>query len=184
MAIGVRVGYLGLLSISVFLGTMMTGCSGYPRLLNFPLDGGGRGLNSLATELTPQIASEYITFVSDRNGSQDVYLYDAKNRRLVNLPGLNALNEVASHPSVTADGRYLVFTGNTAGKSGIYLYDRQTQQKRNLTANIQGEVRNPTISADGNLIAFEVAINGQWDILISDRFGKILDLPGIPIPSL
>jgi Tol biopolymer transport system component len=182
MGIGGGRGYLWLWIVNTCASTLIGGCSGYPRLLNFPLDGGGRGLNSLATELTPQMASEYITFVSDRNGSQDVYLYDAKNRRLLNLPGLNALNETASHPSVSEDGRYLVFAGSTQGRTGIYIYDRQTQQKRNLTASIQGEVRNPTISADGNLIAFEVAINGQWDIMLCDRFGKILDLPGTPTP--
>jgi Tol biopolymer transport system component len=180
MVMGSRCPYLWLLVLNTFVSTLITGCSGYPRVLNFPFDSGGRGLNSLATEFSPQIAAEYITFVSDRNGSQDVYLYDAKNRRLINLPGLNALNEIASHPSVSEDGRYLVFAGSSQGKIGIYLYDRQTQQKRNLTANIGAEVRNPSISADGRLIAFEVASVGQWDILVCDRFGKILDLPGIP----
>ncbi|MGL5878803.1 MAG: TolB family protein, partial [Xenococcaceae cyanobacterium] len=140
----------------------------------------GRGLNSPASELTPQIAASYITFVSDRNGSQDVYLFDARNRSLVDLPGLNALDEIASEPSVSEDGRYIVFILSRQGKSTVAIYDRSTQQKRNLTPNIQAQVRHPTISADGSLISFEVADRGQWDILVYRRSGEPLDLPGTP----
>ena len=166
-----RFGWISVLAIT----SLLSSCTSYPRLLNFPFDPGGRSLNSLASELTPQIASQYIVFVSDRNGSQDVYLYDAKNRRLIDLPGINSLNEIASHPSISEDGRYIVFTASRQGRSGIYLYDRETQQKRNLTANIQAEVRNPTISADGSAIAFEVATDGQWDIWVYDRSGRPLE---------
>lgn len=166
-----RFGWISVLAIT----SLLSSCTSYPRLLNFPFDPGGRSLNSLASELTPQIASQYIVFVSDRNGSQDVYLYDAKNRRLIDLPGINSLNEIASHPSISEDGRYIVFRTSRQGRSRIYLYDRETQQKRNLTANIQAEVRNPTISADGSAIAFEVATDGQWDIWVYDRSGRPLE---------
>jgi Tol biopolymer transport system component len=145
----------------VFLG----GCVGYPRVLNFPFDSVGRSLNSNASELSPSISGEYLTFVSDRNGSQDVYLFDLKNRRLINLPGLNAFNEIASSPSVSEDGLIIVFASSIEGKTRIYLYNRETQQKRSLTENVRGEVRNPTISADGSTVAFEVAEDGQWDLL-------------------
>ena len=158
----------------------LSGCAGYPRFLRFAFDAGGRGLNSRSSELTPQVASPYITFVSDRNGSQDVYLFDAQARRLINLPGLNSLDEIASHPAVTEDGRYLVFAVSRQGKTDIYLYDRQTQQKRNLTNHLAAEVRKPTISADGSIIAFEVAKNGQWDITVYNRLGKPLVIPGNP----
>ena len=166
-----RFGWISILAIT----SLLSSCTSYPRLLNFPFDPGGRSLNSRASELTPEIASQYIVFVSDRNGSQDVYLYDAKNRRLIDLPGINSLNEIASHPSISEDGRYIVFRTSRQGRSRIYLYDRETQQKRNLTANIQAEVRNPTISADGSAIAFEVATDGQWDIWVYDRSGRPLE---------
>jgi Tol biopolymer transport system component len=156
------------------LSSFVGGCTGYPRLLNFPLDAGGRSLNSRASELTPQVSSLYIVFVSDRNGSQDVYLFDAQKRVLIDLPGLNSLDEVASHPSISEDGRYIVFASSRQGRSNIYLYDRQTQQKRNLTENLAAEVRNPTINAQGTQIAFEVAKNGQWDILLYDLSGNAI----------
>lgn len=163
--------HLILISIAV-LSSFLGGCTGYPRFLNFPLDSGGRSLNSRSSELTPQVTSTYIVFVSDRNGSQDIYLFDAQKRQLIPLPGLNSLDEVASHPSISEDGRYLVFASSRQGKSNIYLYDRQTEQKRMLTNNLQAEVRNPTISADGTRIAFEIAKDGQWDIMIYDASGN------------
>lgn len=161
--------------LGVWLWAALTGCTGYPRLMNFPFDRGGRGLNSPASELTPQIASQYIVFVSDRNGSQDIYLFDAQARRLIDLPGLNSLDQVAADPSVSADGRYIVFLSSQGGKSNIYLYDREIQQKRNLTDNLTAEVRNPMISADGTKIVFEVAFQGQWDIRIYNRLGQQID---------
>ncbi|MGK7883352.1 MAG: TolB family protein, partial [Crocosphaera sp.] len=130
---------------------------------------------SRSSDLEPQVTSTYIVFISDRNGSQDVYLFDAQQRQLISLPGLNALDEVASHPSISEDGHYLVFASSRQGKSNIYIYDRETEQKRNLTTNLQAEVRNPIINADGTQIAFEVAKDGQWDIMIYDLFGNPLE---------
>jgi Tol biopolymer transport system component len=158
------------------LGLILSSC-GYPRIMRFPFDNGGKGLNTPASEYNPQIVANYIVFVSDRNGSQDVYLYDAKNLKYIETPGLNALDEIANHPAVSEDGRYIVFEASRQGRSNIYLYDLQTQQKRNLTADIQGQVRNPTMSADGNIIAFESAVDGQWDINVYNRAGKPIDLP-------
>ncbi|WP_099240225.1 TolB family protein [Synechococcus sp. BDU 130192] len=158
------------------LGLLLQSCVGYPRIVNFPVDPGGRSLNSRALEFDPAIAEPYLVFASDRNGSQDIYLFDTSTRQTILLPGLNALNEIASHPAVSEDGRYIVFAVNRRGESDIYLYDREFEQKRNLTDNLNQEVRNPTISADGSKIAFEAAENGQWDILVYDRNGRQLDV--------
>ncbi len=164
------------LSVVVTLVGLLTGCSSV-RLLDFPFDPGGRSLNSLGSELTPEIAGQYIVFISDRRGSQDVYLYDATTRTLIDLPGLNSLDAIASHPSVTEDGNVIAFAATRRGRSGIYLYNRETRQLRNLTETLQAEVRNPSISADGSRIAFESSENGRWSIRVYDRSGKPLDLP-------
>ncbi len=164
-----------LLSVVITLAGSLTSCSSSARLLNFPFDRAGRSLNSPASDLSPQVSGRYIVFVSDRRGSQDIYLYDANERRLIELPGLNSLDAIASHPSVSQDGRTIVFAATREGRSGIYLYNRDTNQLRNLTETLQAEVRNPTISADGSKIAFESSENGQWDIVIYDRSGKRLD---------
>lgn len=168
--------FLFVLVAAVFVG-LLTGCTSGVRLLDFPFDPGGRSLNSPASELTPHVVGRYIVFVSDRRGSQDVYLYDANTRSLIDLPGLNSLDAIASHPAVSEDGNTIVFAATRRGRSGIYLYNRQTLQLRNLTENLQAEVRNPTISADGSTIAFESSENGRWGIVVYDRSGKPLNLP-------
>lgn len=156
----------------------LNSCSNYPRLLSFPFSDNNRSFNSRSSELNPFISGQYITFISDRNGSQDVFLFDAKNRRLIDVPGLNSLEEIASNPSISEDGRYLVFTAVTQGKSGIFLYDRTTQQKRPLITQIRNEIRNPMISSNGERITFEIANNGQWDVVVTDIRGNVLNIPG------
>lgn len=158
---------------------LLSSCANY-RVLIYPFDPGGRSLNSPASELTPQVASRYIVFASDRFGRQDVYLFDTVTESLIDLPGLNTLDAIASEPAISENGRYIVFTANRQGRLGIFLYDRETRQLRNLTANLQAEVRHPTISADGSKIAFESSANGQWDILVYDRSGQPLSVPTEP----
>lgn len=161
------------------LAALLGGCAG-PRLLTFPFDPGGRSLNSPFEETTPRISGRYVVFTSDRRGSQDIYLFDIQEQRLVDLPGLNSIDRVASSPAISANGRFIVFSGSREGRSGIYLYDRELRQLRNLTENLRAEVRNPTINADGNLIAFESGANGQWDLLIYNRSGEPLNIPTEP----
>jgi len=163
--------------ILLFLASWLTSCGSSARVLNFPFDAAGRGLNSTASELTPHLSKRYIVFVSDRRNSQDIYLYDATERRLIDLPGLNSLDAIASHPGISEDGKTIVFAASRQGRSDIYLYNRETFQLRNFTKNLAAEVRNPTISADGSRIAFESSENGQWDIVVYNRSGKPIDLP-------
>ncbi|MEM1391982.1 MAG: Tol biopolymer transporter periplasmic protein [Cyanobacteria bacterium P01_H01_bin.150] len=169
-----------LISICLFTSfSLLSACSSQ-RILSFPFDNSGRSFNSGASELNPQISNRYIVYTSDRRGSQDVYLFDRVTRNLSNLPRLNSFDAIASHPSVSQDARYIVFAASRSGRSNIFLYDKETRQSRNLTGNLQAEVRNPTISADGSRIAFECTLNGQWDILVYDRFGRRLNIPQEP----
>jgi Tol biopolymer transport system component len=164
---------------AIVLATVLSGCGSYPRLLNFPFDRSGRSLNSGASELSPHIAARYIVFASDRNGSQDIYIFDADKRQLIQLPGLNSLDAIASEPAISEDGRYVVYTLTRQGRSNIHLYDRDTEIDRNLSRDVAAEVRRPTISSEGDRIAYEVEVNGQWDIRVCDRNGNPLDLPGM-----
>ena len=154
------------------LASLLSGCG--PTLVGFPFDPGGRSLNSPFGEMQPRTTGRYIVFASDRRGSQDIYLYDTTNQSLVELPGLNSIDTVASSPAISQDGRYIVFTASQEGRANILLYDRTTRQLRNLTENLRATVRNPTISADGNTIAFESSAKGQWDILLYNRDGQPL----------
>ncbi len=165
------------LTLYLSLMTALSSCAAYPRLVNNPVDPGGRGLNSLAADLSPSISGRYIVFVSEREQRQDIYLYDRESQRTIALPGLNSLDTIAESPGVSADGRYIVFAGNRRGRSGIFIYDRETRQLRDLTENLDATVRNPSISANGSTVAFEANLNGQWDILVYNRNGQPFDLP-------
>jgi len=163
--------------VAIALLGLLSGCSS-SQLLNLPLDAAGDSLNSPYAETEPQfVGGQYLVFISDRNGSQDVFLYDLKARRLVDLPNLNTADSVASHPRLSSDGRYIVFASNRQGESDIYLYDREMQVLKNLTANLEAEVRYPTISGDGERITFEANGRGQWDIVVCDRTGQPLTFP-------
>ncbi|MEM9923781.1 MAG: Tol biopolymer transporter periplasmic protein [Cyanobacteria bacterium P01_D01_bin.50] len=166
----------GSILICLFASLGLLSACGSPRILSYPFEPGGRSINSGASELNPHISNRYIVYTSDRRGSQDVYMFDRMTRNLINLPGLNSFDAIANHPSVSQDGRYIVFAASRQGRSDIFLFDKETSQSRNLTRNLQAEVRNPTISADGNRIAFEYTFNGQWDVLVYDRFGRRLNI--------
>jgi len=73
------------------------------RLLSYPFDPGD-GCSS-ASDLTPQITGGTLFFTSERFGSQDVYLFDAVNRSLIELPGLNSFDAIMSDPDVSENGR-------------------------------------------------------------------------------
>jgi len=163
----------------VLLGPLLASCGGYPQVVKLPFSQQGDGVNTAASEFHPEMNDRYVAFVSDRNGSQDIYLYDQRDRELISLPGLNALDEMAFDPTVSEDGRFIVFTKTSQGQSDIYLYNRETRSLRNLTGNLSAQVRHPTISADGSTIAFEANPDGNWDILVYNRSGRPLDLPGM-----
>lgn len=157
----------------------VAGCGGGYRVVGTPFDANGRSLNSLYAEQQPHLAGDFVAFVSDRRGSKDVYLFNLRERRLIELPDLNRLDTLVSNPAVSQDGRYIAFVASRDGQQDIYIYDQTTRQARNLTDNLTAEVRRPSISADGSKIAFEAAIEGQWDILLYDRSGQpvLLDQP-------
>lgn len=129
------------------------------------------GLNSIFPDGEPAFSGDgrYLVFSSARSGSQDIFLYDTQERRLVDLPGLNSSDVATTSPDISADGRYIVYVSNALGKSEIFLYDRQTRNVQNISSRVAGDVRNPTISGDGRFIAFESNGQGQWHIEIFDR---------------
>ncbi|EAW35876.1 hypothetical protein [Lyngbya sp. PCC 8106] len=171
---------LHFIGIVLIAGLLLTSCVGSPRLIKYPVDTHEMSLNSPAAEFDAQITDRYIVFASDRRGRQDIYLYDRQEQALIDLPGLNRLDMIASAPLISREGQYIAFQGTRGKQSDIYLYNRETRQLRNLTQNLQAEVRNPTMSGEGGMIAFESSVNGQWDILVYNRYGQPLNLPLIP----
>ncbi len=129
------------------------------------------GLNTLMSENSPSLSGDgrLLVFTSNREGSENIYLYDLEIRRFIDLPRLNRDDWAMASPTISANGRFIVFLSNALGRSDVFLYDRETQQVENISNRLPGDVRNPTVSADGRFIAFESNGAGQWDIEIYDR---------------
>lgn len=150
------------------LGLLLSGCH-HPLLITPQIPTGG--INSQSPEEYPAYSSDgrYLAFVSDRKGHRDIYLYDLQQRRLVELPNLNRRDSRQDQPALSQDGRYIAYVSTERGKADIMVYDRLKQRSELLSANIRGEVREPTITGDGRKVAFQTSQLGQWNIAIIER---------------
>ncbi len=155
-------------AVLILIISLITGCSKAvfynPEILT-------GGLNSLTADEYPSYSADgqYLAFASDRNGVRNIYLFDVSQRKLVPLPNLNRNDSSQDQPSLSQDGRYLAYISTERGKTDVLVYDRQKQKSELLTANIRGSVRHPTITGDGQKIAFESLQMGQWHIVIIER---------------
>lgn len=144
------------------------------------------GLNSRYTDEQPALSGNgrFIAFVSNRNGSRSLLLFDLQRQRFIDLPHLNRRDAIAEQPSLSYTGRYLVYLASDYARPEVELYDRVTGRVQILTQGFRGWVRSPHVSPDGRFVAFESGRRGQWDVEIFDRGSRVeLDLPdGRPIP--
>jgi Tol biopolymer transport system component len=132
---------------------------------------GSSELNSHYNDEQPALSGDgrFLAFVSNRNNSRDILLYDLRQQQFVNLPRLNRPDAIAESPSLSYTGRYIVYVASDRARPEIELYDRATQQVQVLSAGYRGWVRNPSISPDGRYVVFETGVRGQWDIEVLDR---------------
>lgn len=169
------------LSLFLSIAGLLVSCSPGDRLIGSP------ALNSRYTDEQPTLSGNgrFLGFVSNRNGSRNVLVYDLQQQQLIPLPRLNRRETIAESPSLSYTGRYIVYVASDQGKPIIVLYDRATQQSQAVSQWYLGWVRNPSISPDGRYIVFESSSRGQWDIEVLDRGPNIeLDIPdSVPVTS-
>ncbi len=134
---------------------------------------------SLYSEEQPALSGngQALAFVSNRNGNQQLLLYDFPQAKFIPLPGLNRPHNIAENPSLSYTARYIAYITSDYGRPVVAMYDRATQQAQILTPIYTSWLRNPRISPDGRYVVFETAKSGQWDIELLDRGPDIeLDL--------
>jgi Tol biopolymer transport system component len=160
---------------------MLGACSSPKRLVD------SSTLNSRYTDEQPALSGNgrLVAFTTNRNGKNQIALYDLQLKQFVELPGINRANVLLDSPSLSRTGRYLVYITSEGGKPQIALYDRAISEATVLTKNYRNWVRNPRISPDGRYVVFETSRRGQWDIEVLDRGDNIeLDLPdGVPLEN-
>lgn len=145
-----------------------------------PMPTGPVEMESRFNDEQPALSGDgrYLAFVSNRDGTRSLLMYDLQEKRYVILPRLNRRDAIAENPSLSYTGRYIAYIASDSARPEIELYDRATQQIQILTIGYRGWFRNPKISPDGRYIVFETGSRGQWDIELLDRGAGIeLDIP-------
>ena len=117
---------------------------------------------------------------------RDVGLFDLKNRRIVELPGLGSAEYDERRVALSGDGKSLAFTTNSRdgqGLSDLRVYHRETRAIDLLReANSAAGENYPTLNHDGSLVGFtsdrETGEGGQ-DVYVFDRTARAL----VPCPG-
>lgn len=126
-----------------------------------------------------------IAFVSDRNGTRDVFVYHRYQKRLLDLPQLRSGGN-DEDPYLAPNGRFLVFSSDRGGSYDLYLMEfavrDTTLTPLTATNTALSDERNPVMSESGNVVVFQSNRAdgiGGWDIWNHDRLsGQVGQGPG------
>lgn len=128
-------------------------------------------------------------FENDTNNVPDIFVYDRQEDELLRVSYVvgGVANNVSYEGDISGNGRYVTFwsyasnlvANDTNGEADIFRFDIQalTMERISVDSNevqANGESRSPSISDDGNVIAFEsdasnlvtVDGNGYTDIFV------------------
>jgi len=141
------------------------------------LDGSGleriiRGGMNTDPDFSPD--GGYLVYVSDRDGDEDLYLYDIAARESEKLTD-NSAQDFA--PSFAPDGKDVVFVSNVDNpyKWEIYTINVKTKKIHRLTDNNFWDGF-PSFTANGQSIVFSSKRNGSEDIYVMRRDGGAQEL--------
>jgi Tol biopolymer transport system component len=111
-----------------------------------------------------------IAFVSNRDGSDDIWTMDPDGRRLVNLTHKQKQKGSDSDPQWSPDGSRIVFVSDRSGQSDIWVMNQDGSAARNLTPG-GGDDVNPRWSPDGKRIAFTSFRDADAEIYVMSADG-------------
>ncbi len=126
-----------------------------------------------AQEDTPVFSPDgsKIAFASNRSGDWDIYLMDANGGNVQRTIGYTGTDEL--HPFFTPDGTSLLFSSNIGGNWDIYsaTLGSEAVNWTRLTTDPATD-RFPSISADGQTIAFRSERDGNSEIYMMSADGS------------
>ena len=130
---------------------------------------------------TPLDSAGEIGFVSDRDGSLQIYLMSADGsgvRRLTKGPGENA------QPAWSPDGSTIAFTSDRDGNREIYIMRSDGSGQLNVT-NYTGDDHSPAWSPDGSAMAFVNNFEGAEEVVVLNSDGTLRKRisSGLPYPQ-
>jgi dipeptidyl aminopeptidase/acylaminoacyl peptidase len=140
---------------------------GFPTQL--PVRTGGAG-HFLASQMpTPSPSGEWIAFVGDRSGAQELWLFSTTEGREVQLTALGArINSLSWSP----DGKWLAFAGDRHGNYDIWKVAVPGGEVHRLTTDTRYDVF-PSWAPDGRHLLY-VRLDERWadhEILEIDASG-------------
>ncbi len=126
-----------------------------------------RGLNT-DPDFSP--TGEHIVFVSDRDGDDELYVYDLMSGHIEKLTDNSARD---FSPCFSPDGQELVFVSNMNDPNKMEIYKIQLTGKKitRLTRNDYWDGF-PKFSSDGKKIVFSSKRNGTDDIYVMKENGR------------
>lgn len=146
----------------------------------------------------------------DTNGVADVFVHDRQTKQTTRISvasdgsQANVQHSYGSRdPSISSDGRYVAFTSSASnlvpddanGYDDVFVHDRQTGATTLVSISRDGQRGNlssirPSISADGQVVAFESGANNllgdppsafyEWNIFVHDRVGHTTSRVDVP----
>ncbi len=97
-----------------------------------------------------------LAFTSDRNGNNDVFVYQVPTASLLSTP-LSSSPDDDIEPALSGNGQFLAWASNRAGGAGgydVYILDLNTSLLVNVPGNSAGDDRGPSLSNDGVYMVF------------------------------
>lgn len=113
-----------------------------------------------------------IAFISDRNGTSDIYVMNADGTNVVDLTNNNNASDFT--PIWSPDGKKIVFTSSRDDGSAIYVMNVDGTHLINLTSSSPAGGRDMVWSPDGTKIAFISDNNYTSEIYVVDADGTNL----------
>lgn len=171
-----------------------------PQPGQFPLQSYFQALEALSPQA--MATTRYVAFHTDKallaadtNGVVDVYLQDLRFDRLCLVsrnPQGKSGNGASQNAAISADGRFVVFSSEATdlvpnddeGQRDVFLFDVHSEGVIRLTPGANGSCDTPTVSGDGNLVAFvSRATNlagspsgANSQVYLLDRQGSVMTL--------
>ncbi len=122
-----------------------------------------------------------IIFDSSRDGSTEIYVLDIDSKKVKQLT--NSLDPEIHNgfPDWSHNGEQIVFVSNRLdNEENLFIMNSDGQNVQKLT-NTKGTYESPAWSPLGNLVAFELEINGVWGMYLINTDGKGQRRIGPPI---
>jgi TolB protein len=132
----------------------------------------------------PDSTGDRIAFVSDREGSPHLYLYDRVTHSVDSLAALREAGARDLDPTMTPNGLYLCFASDRSGAGGfdVFLVHLDADPRVATTLpnlNTAGDERRPRIGRAAGFIAYQSqsADSTGWNVRYYSRDGGVVISP-------